>query len=220
MITHPGRLHRRLPRKQALSLGATLEGESGYKDAAFVVITAPTNYDTQEKFFDTSHGEEVIDLVLKVNPDAVMVIKSTILVGYTQSLYMKYAKQGVKKFSLPFSPEFLRESKALYDNLNPSRIIVGTPKMMHGKEYEEENETIRQLTDIEWLTEKSYKFAELLVVGAIGPSKDLFTQSSNQTRTSFVYSLARRRLRPSNSSPTPTLLCVSRISTSLTPMLR
>ena len=110
-----------------LDLTATLDGAAAYKDAEFVVIAAPTNYDPQKNFFDTSHVEEVIDLVLSVNPDAVMVIKSTIPVGYTRGLYVKYAAKGVKKFNLLFSPEFLRESKALYDNLYPSRIIVGYP---------------------------------------------------------------------------------------------
>ena len=155
-----------------LSLKATLDQEAGYRDADFVVIAAPTNYDSQKNFFDTSAVESVIDAVLKVNPDAVMVIKSTIPVGYTRSLYVKYQKQGVKKFNLLFSPEFLRESKALYDNLYPSRIIVGIPKMMKGPEYQEENEAIKALTDIDWLTEKAHIFAQLLVEGAIGPSKD------------------------------------------------
>ena len=155
-----------------LSLKATLDQEAGYADADFVVIAAPTNYDSQKNFFDTSAVESVIDAVLKVNPDAVMVIKSTIPVGYTRSLYVKYRKQGVKKFNLLFSPEFLRESKALYDNLYPSRIIVGIPKMMKGPEYQEENEAIQALTDIDWLTDKAHQFADLLVEGAIGPSKD------------------------------------------------
>ncbi len=149
-----------------LDLTATLEGETAYKDADFVVIAAPTNYDPKKNFFDTSHVEEVIDLVLKVNPDAVMVIKSTIPVGYTRSLYVKYAARGVKKFNLLFSPEFLRESKALYDNLYPSRIIVGIPKMM-GEEFEEENTAIRSLTDLDWLTEKAHAFATLLQEGAV-----------------------------------------------------
>ena len=155
-----------------LSLKATLDQDAGYRDAEFVVIAAPTNYDSQKNFFDTSAVESVIDAVLKVNPNAVMVIKSTIPVGYTRSLYVKYQKQGVKRFNLLFSPEFLRESKALYDNLYPSRIIVGIPKMMPGKEYEEENEAIKALTDIDWLTEKAHQFADLLVEGAIGPSPD------------------------------------------------
>ena len=149
-----------------LHLKATLDQEAGYKDADFVVIAAPTNYDTQKNFFDTSAVEAVIDAVLKVNPDAVMVIKSTIPVGYTRSLYVKYLKQGVKQFNLLFSPEFLRESKALYDNLYPSRIIVGIPKMM-SEEFEEENEAIKALTDLDWLTEKAHQFAALLKEGAI-----------------------------------------------------
>ena len=152
--------------EKKLDLTATLDGATAYKDAEFVIIAAPTNYDSQKNFFDTSHVEEVIDLVLSVNPDAVMVIKSTIPVGYTRSLYVKYAAKGVKKFNLLFSPEFLRESKALYDNLYPSRIIVGFPKMM-GEEYEKENEAIKALTDLEWLTNKAHEFAALLQEGAI-----------------------------------------------------
>ncbi len=155
-----------------LDLVATLDGASAYKDAEFVVIATPTNYDPTKNFFDTSRVEEVIDLVLSVNPDAVMVIKSTIPVGYTRSLYKKYADKGVKKLNLLFSPEFLRESKALYDNLYPSRIIVGIPKMMKGKDYEEENEAIKALTDIDWISQKAHQFASLLVEGAIAPSKD------------------------------------------------
>ena len=150
-----------------LSLKATLDQEAGYRDAEFVVIAAPTNYDSQKNFFDTSAVESVIDAVLAVNPQAVMVIKSTIPVGYTRSLYVKYAAKGVKRFNLLFSPEFLRESKALYDNLYPSRIIVGVPKIMAGKEYEEENEAIRALTDIDWLTERAHVFAKLLQEAAI-----------------------------------------------------
>ena len=148
-----------------LKLKATLDGEAAYKDADFVVIAAPTNYDPQKNFFDTSHVEEVIDMVLKVNPEAVMVIKSTIPVGYTRSLYVKFAAKGVKSLNLLFSPEFLRESKALYDNLYPSRIIVGYPKMMPG--YEEENEAIKKLTNVELMKEMAKVFASLLVEGAI-----------------------------------------------------
>ena len=155
-----------------LNLKATLDQEEGYRNADFVVIAAPTNYDVQKNFFDTSHVEEVIDAVLKVNPDAVMVIKSTIPVGYTRNLYVKYAAKGAKKFNLIFSPEFLRESKALYDNLYPSRIIVGIPKMM-GEEYKEENEAIKALTDIDWITGKAHQFAKLLQEGAI--KKDITT---------------------------------------------
>ena len=157
-----------------LSLKATLDQEAGYRDAAFVVIAAPTNYDSQKNFFDTSAVEAVIDAVLKVNPEAVMVIKSTIPVGYSRSLYLRYyqkfkqsGNQTIKHFNLLFSPEFLRESKALYDNLYPSRIIVGVPKMMAGKEYEEENEAIKALTDIDWLSEKAHIFAGLLKEAAI-----------------------------------------------------
>ena len=138
-----------------LNLMATLDQEAGYKDAEFVVIAAPTNYDTQKNYFDTSAVEAVIDAVLKVNPDVVMVIKSTIPVGYTRSLYVKYQKKGV-------------ESKALYDNLYPSRIIVGVPKMM-GEEFREENEAIKALTNLEWLTEKAHIFAGLLKEAAIKP---------------------------------------------------
>jgi len=215
-----------------LSLKATLDQDAGYRDAEFVVIAAPTNYDSQKNFFDTSAVESVIDAVLKVNPDAVMVIKSTIPVGYTRSLYVRYAKKfgllgtgsspklgevaaqsadlgtgsspklgevaaqsadgGVNcsqkltqsrnntfpHFNLLFSPEFLRESKALYDNLYPSRIIVGVPNMMKGKEYEEENQAIKALTDIDWLTAKAHQFADLLVEGAIGRSKDAASDNS------------------------------------------
>ena len=147
-----------------LDLTATLDGAAAYRDAEFVVIAAPTNYDPQKNFFDTSHVEEVIDLVLSVNPDAVMVIKSTIPVGYTRSLYVKYAAKGVEKFNLLFSPEFLRESKALYDNLYPSRIIVGYPKPIEG--YDAENEAIQRLARPD-LEEKAKVFASLLVEGAI-----------------------------------------------------
>ena len=150
--------------EKELDLTATLDGAAAYKDVEFVIIAAPTNYDPQKNFFDTSHVEEVIDLVLKVNPDAVMVIKSTIPVGYTRSLYVKYAAKGVKKFNLLFSPEFLRESKALYDNLYPSRIIVGYPKQIDG--FDEENEAIRKVVSVD-LEEKARTFASLLQQGAI-----------------------------------------------------
>ena len=153
--------------EKPLNLTATLDGKAAYKDADFVVIAAPTNYDSVKKYFDTSHVEEVIDLVLEVNPDAVMVIKSTIPVGYTRSLYLKYAKKGVKKFNLLFSPEFLRESKALYDNLYPSRIIVGYPKIIDRPEFAEENEAIRKVTDVEKMKEAAKTFSQLLVEGAI-----------------------------------------------------
>ena len=153
--------------EKKLNLTATLDGKSAYQDADFVVIAAPTNYDPVKNYFDTTHVEEVIDLVLEVNPDAVMVIKSTIPVGYTRSLYLKYAKKGVKKFNLLFSPEFLRESKALYDNLYPSRIIVGYPKIIDRPEFAEENEAIMQVTDVEEMKEAAKTFAALLQEGAI-----------------------------------------------------
>ena len=158
--------------EKPLNLVATLDGKAAYRDADFVVIAAPTNYDPVKNYFDTSHVEEVIDLVLEVNPDAVMVIKSTIPVGYTRSLYLKYAKKGVKKFTLLFSPEFLRESKALYDNLYPSRIIVGYPKIIDRPEFAEENEAIRSVTDVEMLKEAAKTFAALLQEGAIKENID------------------------------------------------
>ena len=158
--------------EKPLNLVATLDGKAAYKDADFVVIAAPTNYDPVKNYFDTSHVEEVIDLVLEVNPDAVMVIKSTIPVGYTRSLYLKYAKKGVKKFNLLFSPEFLRESKALYDNLYPSRIIVGYPKIIDRPEFAEENEAIKRVTDVEMLKEAAKTFAALLQEGAIKENID------------------------------------------------
>lgn len=158
--------------EKPLNLVATLDGKSAYKDADFVVIAAPTNYDSVKNYFDTTHVEEVIDLVLEVNPDAVMVIKSTIPVGYTRSLYLKYAKKGVKKLNLLFSPEFLRESKALYDNLYPSRIIVGYPKIIERPEFEEENEAINSVTNVEMLKEAAKTFAALLQEGAIKENID------------------------------------------------
>lgn len=158
--------------EKPLNLTATLDGKAAYKDADFVVIAAPTNYDPVKNYFDTTHVEEVIDLVLEVNPDAVMVIKSTIPVGYTRSLYLKYAKKGVKQFNLLFSPEFLRESKALYDNLYPSRIIVGYPKLIDRPEFAEENEAIKAVTDVEKMKEAAKTFASLLLEGAIGHNGD------------------------------------------------
>ena len=158
--------------EKQLNLVATLDGKAAYKDADFVVIATPTNYDPVKNYFDTTHVEEVIDLVLEVNPDAVMVIKSTIPVGYTRSLYLKYAKKGVKQFNLLFSPEFLRESKALYDNLYPSRIIVGYPKLIDGESYAEENEAIRTITDVERMKEAAKTFAALLQEGALKENID------------------------------------------------
>ena len=162
--------------EKELNLTATLDGASAYRNADFVVIAAPTNYDPVKNYFDTSHVEEVIDLVLEVNPDAVMVIKSTIPVGYCRSLYVKYAEKfrstpalAGKKFNLLFSPEFLRESKALYDNLYPSRIIVGFPKLINGRD--EENAAIQAIAG-EHLEEKAYEFAALLQEGALKPDID------------------------------------------------
>lgn len=162
--------------EKELDLTATLDGASAYRNADFVIIAAPTNYDPIKNYFDTSHVEEVIDLVLEVNPDAVMVIKSTIPVGYCRSLYVKYAEKyrttpalAGKKFNLLFSPEFLRESKALYDNLYPSRIIVGYPKLIDGRD--EENEAIKAIAG-EHLEEKAKEFAALLQEGAIKENID------------------------------------------------
>ena len=158
--------------QKPLNLKATLDWENGYKDADFVVIAAPTNYDTQKNFFDTSAVEDVIEKVLKVNPTATMVIKSTIPVGYTRGLYLRYANKGVKRFNLLFGPEFLRESKALYDNLYPSRIIVGYPKIINRPEFEEENNAILQVTDVDYMEQQAHLFAQLLQDAAIAPSPD------------------------------------------------
>lgn len=150
-----------------LDLTATLDGVAAYKDADFVVIAAPTNYDPVKNYFDTHCIEDVIDLVLSVNPDAIMVIKSTIPVGYCRNLYVKYAAKGVGKFNLLFFPEFLRESKALYDNLYPSRIIAGMPKIIDRPEFEEENTAILAVTDISFLDKAAHTFVGLLQQGAI-----------------------------------------------------
>ena len=158
--------------EKELNLKATLDGRAAYKDADFVIIAAPTNYDPVKNFFDTHHIEDVIDLVLEVNPDAVMVIKSTIPVGYTRNLYVKYAAKGVKKFNLLFSPEFLRESKALYDNLYPSRIIVGYPKIIDREDFKEENDAILKVTDVAKMKEAAETFAQLLHEGAIKENID------------------------------------------------
>ena len=181
--------------EKELDLTATLDGAAAYKDADFVVIAAPTNYDPQKNFFDTHHIEDVIDLVLSVNPDAVMVIKSTIPVGYCRSLYVKYALKFLtdptlkgKKFNLLFSPEFLRESKALYDNLYPSRIIVGFPKIFptdRSKKWDEENAAITAIGNPE-AEEKAKTFASLLLEGAIGPSKDALPTSDISLQTSAI----------------------------------
>ena len=173
--------------EKPLDLTATLDGRAAYSEADFVVIAAPTNYDPHKNFFDTTHVEEVIDLVLEVNPSAVMVIKSTIPVGYCRSLYVKYAARFAQNanhspltanhsFNLLFSPEFLRESKALYDNLYPSRIIVGYPKIIDGMD--EENAAIQSVADVAFLKSKAEQFASLLLQGAIGPSPDSVLQKS------------------------------------------
>ena len=174
--------------EKELDLTATLDGASAYRDADFVVIAAPTNYDPQKNFFDTHHIEDVIDLVLSVNPDAVMVIKSTIPVGYCRSLYVKYALKFLtdpelkgRKFNLLFSPEFLRESKALYDNLFPSRIIVGYPKIFptdRNKKWDEENAAITAIGNPD-AEQKAKTFASLLLQGALGPSKDSHDAAAN-----------------------------------------
>ncbi|MBQ1964900.1 MAG: nucleotide sugar dehydrogenase, partial [Tidjanibacter sp.] len=163
--------------EKELNLVATLDGKAAYKDAEFVVIAAPTNYDPQKNFFDTHHIEDVIDLVLEVNPEATMIIKSTIPVGYCRSLYVKYAQKfkemgwdASRKFRLLFSPEFLRESKALYDNLYPSRIIVGYPKMI--EQFGEENEAIRAIAG-NHLEDAAHTFAELLKQGALKENIDV-----------------------------------------------
>ena len=176
-----------------LDLKATLDGAAAYKDADYVVIAAPTNYDPQKNFFDTHHIEDVIDLVLRVNPDAVMVIKSTIPVGYCRSLYVKYALKFLtdpalkgKKFNLLFSPEFLRESKALYDNLYPSRIIVGYPKVLpseRNKKWDEENAAIEAISN-SVAEEYAKTFAQLLQEGAI--KEDIDTLLMGMTEAEAV----------------------------------
>jgi len=183
--------------EKGLDLTATLDGEAAYKDADFVVIAAPTNYDPQKNFFDTRHVEEVIDLVLKVNPDAVIVIKSTIPVGYTRNLYVQYAAKGVKKFNLLFSPEFLRESKALYDNLYPSRIIVGSPKIIDRPEFEVENKAIRQVTDVEYLQGKAKEFATLLQEGAIKENVDILFMGMKEAEAVKLFANTYLALRVS-----------------------
>ena len=153
--------------EKELNLTATLDGAAAYKDADFIVIAAPTNYDPVKNYFDTHHLEDVIDLVLSVNPDAVMIIKSTIPVGYCRSLYLKYAAKGIEKLNLLFFPEFLRESKALYDNLYPSRIIAGLPKIIEDVRFQEENEAIRKIADLPKLEEAAKTFVSLLQEGAL-----------------------------------------------------
>ena len=180
-----------------MTLVATLDGKDAYKDADFVVIAAPTNYDPVKNYFDTSRVEEVIDLVLEVNPDAVMVIKSTIPVGYTRNLYVKYAQKGVKKFNLLFFPEFLRESKALYDNLYPSRIIVGYPKIINNPDLIEENEAIKAVTDVEMLEEAAKTFAALLQEGAIKKDVDMLFMGMKEAEAVKLFANTYLALRVS-----------------------
>lgn len=181
--------------EKELDIHATLDGAAAYKDADFIVIAAPTNYDPVKNFFDTHHIEDVIDLVLSVNPDAVMVIKSTIPVGYVRSLYVKYAVKGAEKLNLLFSPEFLRESKALYDNLYPSRIIVGYPKIMKGME--EENNAIQKLTDVEDMKEAAKTFAKLLHEGAIKEDIDTLFMGTKEAEAVKLFANTYLALRVS-----------------------
>ena len=183
--------------EKPLNLTATLNGRAAYADADFVVIAAPTNYDPVKNYFDTSHVEEVIDLVLEVNPQAVMVIKSTIPVGYTRSLYLKYAQRGVKQFNLLFSPEFLRESKALYDNLYPSRIIVGYPKIIDTPEFEAENRAIESVTDVEAMHQAARTFAALLQEGAIKENIDTLFMGMKEAEAVKLFSNTYLALRVS-----------------------
>lgn len=183
--------------EKELNLIATLDGKKAYADADFVVIAAPTNYDPIKNYFDTSHVEEVIDLVLEVNPKAVMVIKSTIPVGYTRNLYVRYAKKGVKQFNLLFSPEFLRESKALYDNLYPSRIIVGYPKIINRPEFVEENEAIRAVTDVRKMEEAAKTFSALLQEGAIKQNIDTLFMGTKEAEAVKLFANTYLALRVS-----------------------
>lgn len=183
--------------EKELNLRATLDGKEAYRDADFVVIAAPTNYDPVKNYFDTSHVEEVIDLVLEVNPDAVMVIKSTIPVGYTRSLYLKYYNKGVKKLNLLFSPEFLRESKALYDNLYPSRIIVGYPKLINHSDNLAENEAIKAIADIDALKEEAQVFAKLLQEGAEKENVDVLFMGMKEAEAVKLFANTYLALRVS-----------------------
>lgn len=181
--------------EKELDFHATLDGASAYKDADFIVIAAPTNYDPVKNFFDTHHIEDVIDLVLSVNPDAVMVIKSTIPVGYVRSLYVKYALKGAEKLNLLFSPEFLRESKALFDNLYPSRIIVGYPKLMKGQD--EENNAIQKLTNVGVMEEAAHTFAKLLHEGAIKEDIDTLYMDAKEAEAVKLFANTYLALRVS-----------------------
>ena len=192
--------------EKELNLAATLDGKSAYADADYVVIAAPTNYDPVKNFFDTHHIEDVIDLVLSVNPDAVMVIKSTIPVGYTRSLYVKYALKFLtdpalkgKHFNLLFSPEFLRESKALYDNLYPSRIIVGFPKPLpadQDKKWDEENAAIQAIGNPE-AEEFAMTFASLLQEGAIKEDIDTILMGMKEAEAVKLFANTYLALRVS-----------------------
>ena len=183
--------------EKELNLRATLDGKEAYRDADFVVIAAPTNYDPVKNYFDTSHVEEVIDLVLEVNPDAVMVIKSTIPVGYTRSLYLKYYNKGVKKLNLLFSPEFLRESKALYDNLYPSRIIVGHPKLINHPDNLAENEAIKAIADMDALKEDAQVFAKLLQEGVEKENVDVLFMGMKEAEAVKLFANTYLALRVS-----------------------
>ena len=182
-------------KEKELDLRATTDGAQAYADADFVVIATPTNYDPIQNYFDTSHVEEVIDLVMAVNPYAVMVIKSTVPVGYCRSMYLKYARQGADKLNLLFSPEFLRESKALYDNLYPSRIIMGVPKQIEAERFSAENEAIGRIADIEALRIAAESFAALLRRGAIKtdiPTLYMGTKEAEAVKLFFISYLALR----------------------------
>lgn len=183
--------------EKELDLTATLDGKSAYRDADFVVIAAPTNYDSQTNSFDTHHIEDVIDLVRSVNPAAVMVIKSTIPVGYCRSLYLRYAGEGANEFNLLFFPEFLRESKALYDNLYPSRIIAGLPKIIDDPRYEAENEAIRKLTSPKHLSEAAETFAALLQQGALKPDIDILYMGMKEAEAVKLFANTYLALRVS-----------------------
>lgn len=184
-------------KEKELNLEATLDGKAAYSDADFVVIAAPTNYDSVKNYFDTSHVEEVIDLVLEVNPNAVMVIKSTIPVGYTRNLYVKYAAKGIKRLNLLFSPEFLRESKALYDNLYPSRVIVGYPKIIENGKFDEENSAIKKIADVAFLEEAAKTFAELLKEGAIKEDIDVLYMGMKEAEAVKLFANTYLALRVS-----------------------
>lgn len=180
-----------------LRLHATLDAEMAYRDADYVVIAAPTNYDPEKNYFDTHHIEDVIDIVQRVNPKAVMVIKSTIPVGYTRQLYVRYAKKGAEMFNLLFSPEFLRESKALYDNLYPSRIIVGYPKVIEGEEFLEENAAISKVTDAAFMRDKAEEFAGLLKEGAIKEDVDVLLMGMKEAEAVKLFANTYLALRVS-----------------------